>query len=121
MSIRAHELDLVRQVLDGQILDRDQMPCGKVDDLEFTMREDGTLEIAAILFGPGAYLPRLPALFRWMGEKILGKRMVRIGWDQVDDIPGAIKLKVAAKSLHLDEPQYKAFAIIEKIPWSSKG
>jgi hypothetical protein len=121
MSIRAHELDLVRQVLDRQILDRDEVPCGKVDDLEFTTRQDGTLEIAAILVGPGAYLPRLAALFHWAGEKILGKRIVRIPWDQVEDIPGAVKLKVTAQSLHLQESQYKAHRIIEKIPWSSRS
>jgi hypothetical protein len=118
---KADEIDLVRQLLDRPIIDRDEMPCGKVDDIELKPRDDGSLDVTALLVGPGAWSPRLPALFEWLGQKIAGTRVVRVGWDQIDDISGFIKLTVTAGSLGLEESRHVAFRIIEKIPWSSRG
>jgi hypothetical protein len=46
------------QLLDRQLLDRNDVACGKVDDLELEMTEDGTVHVSAILTGPGALLAR---------------------------------------------------------------
>jgi hypothetical protein len=115
------QLDLVGHVLDRQILDKDEMPCGKVDGIEFVTRDDGSLEVAALLVGPGAALVRLPALFEWIGKKIFGTSVVLVPWDKVDETPRVVRLKVTARSLHLEESRHFPFRIIEKIPWSSKG
>ena len=46
-------------LLDRQLRDREQRLCGKVDDLELTQDEDGTIRVEAILTGPGHLLYRL--------------------------------------------------------------
>ena len=117
----AHELDLSDRVLDRQVIDSNHILCGKVDDIELKPRDDGSLDVTALLVGPGAWSARLPALFEWLGQKIAGTRVVRVGWDQIDDISGFIKLTVTAGSLGLEESRHVAFRIIEKIPWSSRG
>src|SRR5207237_10162061 len=46
-------------LLDRQILDRDGQDVGKVDDVEFTVGEDGTTYLSALLVGPEALGRRL--------------------------------------------------------------
>jgi hypothetical protein len=46
------------RLLDRQLLDRDGIACGKVDDVELTEADDGTVYASAILLGPGALLSR---------------------------------------------------------------
>ena len=47
------------QLLDRQLVDRKGRLAGKVDDLELEQREDGQLEVTAILAGPGVLARRL--------------------------------------------------------------
>jgi hypothetical protein len=53
------EIDACLELLDRQIVDVAGDPAGKVDDLELTELEDGTLVVSAILSGPGALGGRL--------------------------------------------------------------
>lgn len=46
-------------LLDRQLRDREGAECGKVDDLELTRHDDGTLYVTAILTGPGMLWYRL--------------------------------------------------------------
>jgi hypothetical protein len=52
-------LDAALELLDRQIVDKDDEMAGKVDDLELTVQSDGTLLVTGILSGPGALGPRL--------------------------------------------------------------
>src|SRR4029079_83330 len=52
-------LDLLREVLDHEVVDVEGTSCGMVDDIEFAAGERGP-EVAALLIGPGAWTPRLP-------------------------------------------------------------
>jgi len=52
-------MDAVLHLLDRQIIDRDGLFAGKVDDLELTEYDDRTLRLTALLVGPPALLPRL--------------------------------------------------------------
>jgi len=58
------ELDL----LDHQLRDRAGRLCGKVDDLELSRDETGTIYVTAVLSGPGTLWRRLGAgrLGRWL-------------------------------------------------------
>jgi hypothetical protein len=47
------------ELLDRQLRDRSGVLCGKVDDLELTRFDTGTLYVTAIITGPGALLRRL--------------------------------------------------------------
>jgi hypothetical protein len=58
-------IDAGLTLLDNQIMDKDNNPSGKVDDLEFSIPEDGGPPyVSAILTGPGALAPRLRKLGR---------------------------------------------------------
>jgi len=52
-------MDAVLHLLDRQIVDRDGLFAGKVDDLELTEYDDRTLRLTALLVGPPALIPRL--------------------------------------------------------------
>ena len=51
----------VLHLLDRQLVDRRGRYAGKVDDLELTPDEDGTLFVSAVISGPGALSRRLGA------------------------------------------------------------
>jgi sporulation protein YlmC with PRC-barrel domain len=52
-------LDAGLDLLDRQILDREDMQVGKVDDVEFEIDADGKPVLTALLLGPMAWGPRL--------------------------------------------------------------
>jgi hypothetical protein len=61
---RQYDADL--HLLDRQIVDRDDLPVAKVDDIELVVRADGRLAVTALLCGPGALGPRTGGrLGRW--------------------------------------------------------
>jgi hypothetical protein len=93
-------LDLLREVLDHEILDADDVSCGMVDDIEFEAGADG-LRVAAILVGPGAWGPRLPALLHWLAWKACGRALVRVPWEKVARIDEVIRLQTSAGALGL--------------------
>ena len=115
---------LGRQLLDRQIVDADGRLAGKVDDLELTRRDDGTLVVTAILTGPGALGPRLPGLFgratvaiwrRLHGDADPGPG--RIPFERVTAIDSAVTLATSRR----DVPTYalERWAreqIVEKLP-----
>ena len=82
----ARELSAGLQLLDRQILDRDGLLIGKVDDLEVdTIGEGDDLYVTAILTGPGV-------LVRRMGARRFGHWLQRVNaflMDRADD-PGRI-------------------------------
>lgn len=53
-------VDLGTQMLDRQITAPEAEHVGKVDDLELTFREDGALEVTALLVGTAALCERMP-------------------------------------------------------------
>lgn len=53
------ELDLVLHLLDRQVQDAEGALVGKVDDVELTRAEDGSLVVTGLLLGANALLPRL--------------------------------------------------------------
>jgi sporulation protein YlmC with PRC-barrel domain len=65
-SVAGPRYDAALRLLDRQIIDRDGQLVAKVDDIELAEREDGRLEVTALLTGPGALGPRLGGrLGRW--------------------------------------------------------
>ena len=76
-------LDIARQVLDRQLVDSNNVPCGKVDDVEIEGRAGGELKIRALLVGNGAASDRLPELFKAISGALFGRRIVRVPWSEV--------------------------------------
>ncbi len=91
-------------LLDRQIIDRDDELVGKVDDLELSNDKDEPPRVVALLLGPQAYGQRLGGrLGNWIattGARIAGTRQpIRIPLEVVKDIGVSIKLSVSSADL----------------------
>ncbi|MCA1689551.1 MAG: hypothetical protein LC720_03645, partial [Actinobacteria bacterium] len=90
MTDQSAWIDLVYRVLDDQLLDVHGRRCGRVDDLEFTGDVGDPPRLHAILSGSGTYHRRLPRPLRRAGERLfgsgtLGRDIIRVPWEQVED------------------------------------
>jgi hypothetical protein len=85
------DLFLSAHLLDRQLIDREGVRCGKVDDLELTLDDTGSLTISAVVCGPGALLTRTghTRLGRWL------RRLVPALTDGHD--PGRIPVRNVAQ------------------------
>jgi sporulation protein YlmC with PRC-barrel domain len=110
-------LDLLRDVLDHEIVDVDGVSCGMVDDVELGDSADGP-RAEALLVGPGAWSARLPALLRWLAEKTTGRSVVRVPWEQIAQVSETIKLKSKASALQLGRVDRKVGAWLSRMPRS---
>jgi hypothetical protein len=117
------------QLLDHQILDRDGVFAGKVDDAEIRLRSDGSATLDALLSGPGVLANRLGhrRFGRWRErlESALeppGERTTRIATALVRRIDTAVHLSIEASDLasHGTERWVRAH-VIARIPGSSIG
>ena len=113
-------LDLARRVLDHQVVDANNLPCGKVDDLELEGKAGSKLIIRGILIGHGTGTDRLPELAKLIMRKLVGKRSVSVPWEEVIVVTNRIKLQKTASELKLDERKSLAFKLISALPGSWK-
>jgi len=113
-----HHLDIVRQVMDRQIVDVNHIYCGKVDDIVIEI--DGKPKITAIVVGNGPASDRLPELARWISRKLFGQRQTKIPWDEVLVIRDVVKLASDAKTYGIDERTGRAFDLVSKFPLAWK-
>lgn len=112
-------------LLDREIVDKDETPVGKVDDLHFERQPDGTAILTAILCGPTALGPRLVGrLGTWWVS--IARRLrpnddpapVHISMDDVDHIDReTLRLRITgsnAGTLRLQ--QWVDQKIVKRIP-----
>lgn len=116
-------MDLVYRVLDEQLVDVDGRRCGRVDDLEFQGGVGGPPRLQTILSGSGAWLRRLPRPLRALGERIfgtgvLGRDLIRVPWEEVDDISSVVRLRAKARELGLAQGDERDATLIAKLPKS---
>jgi sporulation protein YlmC with PRC-barrel domain len=110
-------LDLLREVLDHEVVDVEGTSCGMVDDSEFAAGKRGP-EVAALLIGPGAWTPRLPALFALGCERLFGSGVVRVPWPEVTEISETVRLRSKASELGLGRLDRKAGRWLARLPKS---
>lgn len=108
--------DIVRMLLDHQLLDADYVECGKVDDVEIEITDDGALRATAIFTGPGAAFAHLPEWMAAIGRKLFGKRSKRIPWAEIAMIDSRVKLRSTSEALGLDAADRRAASWVAKIP-----
>ena len=108
------------QLLDRQLIDRDGMLCGNVDDLLFETREPG-LVLTALLTGPGTWPDRLPKVLQPVARLVLLSHSVRIPIEDVDRIDGSVHLKRAAKELGLGLGEERASRWLSHLPRARAG
>lgn len=111
-------------LLDRQILDSNDTPVGKVDDLEFVIGEDGRPVVSAILIGPLVLGARLGGrLGVWVTA--IARRLradvepepVRIPIDDVRELGDTVNLRVPVEdtdALRLEDWLRKK--VIERLP-----
>ena len=106
-------MDLVRDVLDTQVIDRNGRPMGRVDGISLECRAGKPPRVTALLVGPSALGHRLsPRLGRWVGaiEHAFGideGRPARISFQQVLDIARAVKVDLAMSDTALGVVEQK--------------
>ena len=108
------QVKIVSQLLDLQMIDKDERSCGVVDDIELGGSPGKEMRVEALLVGPGAYEGRMPAWLFWLTRKIAGDRMARVPVDQITEIGSVVKLKSKAEELGLHEVEDKVRAWIPR-------
>jgi sporulation protein YlmC with PRC-barrel domain len=111
-------IDLLRDVLDHEIVDANGVSCGSVDEIAFEHQAGAAPQVAALLVGPGAWTPRLPALFGVLAAHVFGRDVIRVPWTEVADIGEVVKLKCSAGSLGLGKLDRKASRWLKRLPKS---
>ena len=110
-------LHLMREVLDHEVVDADDVSCGMVDDIEFMQTERGPAP-AALLIGPGAWAPRLPALLEWVALELFGPGRVRVPWSEIAEVSEVIRLRSSASALRLGVLDRKVGRWLARLPRS---
>ena len=109
-------LDIVRQVLDHEVVDVNNVPCGMVDDLVVEGGAGEELRVTALLVGVGAWADRLPRLFGRAAKFVFGGQRTRVPWEEVWVITERVKLKSRASELGLGVADRKASRWIRWLP-----
>jgi sporulation protein YlmC with PRC-barrel domain len=118
---------LVRDVLDKELLDREEEPMGRVDGLVMRVGKDSQPRITHIDVGSPALWDRVNPIVGRLGRLIAGwwgpkrREQVRIPWSCVETVGRDIKLDVEAKETGaIDWEIWFARHIIEHIPGSGQ-
>ena len=118
---RGDYVDVYRQVLDHALYDADDWLCGTIDDLEVSGAPGEPLRITALLVGPGAWAPRLPALFACMAVWLFGTRCTRVPWDEVCELGETVKLRSRAAALGLATEDRRLGLRVARLPGSDRS
>ena len=113
-----HSLDLMRELLDHEVVDSEDVACGRVDDIELANLPGKGPIVTALLIGPGAWARRLPALLQWFAVHLCGKAIVRVPWEEVAEIGQSIRLRSTASALKLGRLDRKVGQWISHLPKS---
>ncbi len=114
-------VDLIRELLDHEVVDSEGLPCGVVDDVELAGPAEKPTGVAALLLGPGAWGPRLPRLVGVIAMWIAGRRVTRVPWNQVHRVGEQIVLKDRATALGLGKTDRRAGQWLKWIPGNEKA
>lgn len=109
-------LDVMREVLDHEIVDVDGVTCGMVDDVVLRVGARGAAEIAFLLVGTDAWFGRLPAVLEVVLRWLVRPSVVRVPWEQVTDVSEVIRLGARAASLGLGSMDRKVGRWLAKVP-----
>jgi sporulation protein YlmC with PRC-barrel domain len=96
-------MELAREVLDQQLVDRSDLNIGKVDGIVLELRDDGPPRVAAILTGGHILAWRLHPWIERLVRRITGRwcprngEPIRIPWSRVKKIGVDVKVDIAAE------------------------
>lgn len=112
----AAERDIALTILDYQLVDDDGERCGRVDDVELQLRDDGSCVPIALVVGREAARRRLGnrRFGRLVGRAMPEER--RISWDQIAEVTHVVKLRRPAGTYGLARTDAKLAPFFERIP-----
>jgi sporulation protein YlmC with PRC-barrel domain len=117
-------MDLVRDVLDEQLVDSAGRKVGKVDGIVLRLRPDAPPLVTAIEIGGGTAARRMPRLFRRWFESLArrwaphGEEPYRVPWDKVDFSGDDIRIAMDAARSKLTLGERDAERVVARIPGS---
>jgi hypothetical protein len=117
--LSTRQIDLGLLLVDHQLLDSEERRCGNVDELALEGGPGESLEVVAILSGPGTWRRRagwIGRLAAWIG----GGDTVRVPWEDVADVASHVKLRKRAATLGLGRGDDRLRPYIEKIPGANR-
>jgi hypothetical protein len=109
-------IHLVRDVVDHEVVDAHQLPCGSVDDIDLELDAREGLRPVALLIGPGAWQRRLPAPLAALARWLAGSAETRVPWSEIAYIGERVALRRTAKELGLGGADRRVGRWIAKIP-----
>jgi sporulation protein YlmC with PRC-barrel domain len=117
---REGEIFVAHRLLDEQILDSAGRRCGRVDDIELT---GDPPRISALLVGVGLYPRRLPRRLHGLARRLAGPErwganVLRIPWEEVDEIDAAVHLRRKAEELGLGGGDNPDRWLVRRLPWN---
>jgi len=115
-ELRGDKIDIGLRVLDHQLLDSEDVRCGKVDDVLFEEGADGALMVTALLTGPRAQRRRLPKWLRRMAGWIGRDVEHRVPWEHVAAMSSVIELNRSAEELGLGDGDRRLRPVVERLP-----
>jgi len=114
--------DVVRDVLDKSVADRNGREMGRVDGILLDGQPNQPIRLMAILIGPAALGERLhPALGRFVrrAEKRFGLdqcRPTQVYFADVDDIGTKIRVRLTVSDTAVDAAERRVRAWIRRLP-----
>jgi len=114
-------VDVVRDVLDKLVVDRNRREMGRVDGIETELRDSEPPLLSAILIGPAALGSRLhPTLGRWIEAlehafNVAEGRPVRIEFGDIE-IDSEIKTELTISQTAADAVEQRVRAWLKVIP-----
>jgi hypothetical protein len=117
-------VDIVRDVLDKLVVDRNGRVMGRVDGIVLEQHNGGPPSVSAILIGPVALGFRLhPRIGRWVAalERFCGlspARPVRIEVERIVDVAREIKTDLTRSDTATQEVEQRLRTWVAKIPGS---
>jgi hypothetical protein len=94
-------IEFVHDVLDHEIVDAHQVPCGIVDDIEFAFVPKRGLRPVALLVGPGAWQRRLTPWLAALAGHVVGRDEARIPISAIAYVDERVALRGTAEELGL--------------------
>jgi sporulation protein YlmC with PRC-barrel domain len=117
-------MDVVHDVLDKHIVDRNGREMGRVDGIVLDVRENAPPRLVEVLIGASVLGARVnPVLGRWIhgvehGLGIGDERPIRIAFSHVDEIGEKVKLDLVVGDTHAETLEARIRTWLLEIPGS---
>ena len=109
-------IHLMRDVVDHEVVDAHQLPCGSVDDIEVEHDPRHGLRPVALLIGPGAWQRRLPSPIAVFARWLAGSTETRVPWQEIAYVGERVALRRTAEELGLGGVDRRLGRLIARIP-----